>query len=436
MKHLQKKYFNSLSGKITIYFSLGFTLLWLICNTFLFLEFKNTLWTNFDEQMESQARLIANKVNPNPKIVPLPQSDENFIILYEDQYNYLDTLFLPPQEIQDEIYSERNITIEEEDQDGGNIIVVYAKSSTEIEQTIKRLYVLFTTSLCLGFIFALILSSWISKKIISPINQLIKIADSTDLNNNTKLLNVPKSQDEIKELIIAFNRMLLRIKEQSELQNTFFASASHELRTPLSIMQGQLQVLLMSENIKGEAKEIYNDQLREVKRLIRIVNDFLLMSEIFDNKVVISKQEIDILDILSNILSNFKLKADNKNLKYRLSVQPLDASFSINSDYDKIYTICYNLLDNTLKYAQDNTVIKIDVTKKEDGLEIIIENEIRDEISPDISLVKQSFYHSKILNGEGSGLGLWIVNQLSELLNIQFDIFQIDNRFKVILFIK
>ena len=432
IKKQKANFMHSLTGKITIYFTFGFAALWIVCNSLLFYEFKDTLWSNFDQQMLSQAKRVAEDSSYNPKIVPLPQSNENYIVVYESESGYIDSLFAPPADIQESILNSRNATYRSDNENDGVIEVIYSQSAEEVEASIHRLDIIYYVSLVLGILLAFLLSFWVAKKILKPINQLIEVADSTDLKKNPELLETTKSQDELGQLIISFNRMLLRIREQSDLQNTFFASASHELRTPLSIMQGQLQVLIQSEEASAEEQTVYMQQLTEVKRLIRTVNDFLLMSELLNNKTNISDQEIDLVDLLSSILSSYQTKAVDRKLKFKLSFEPIDASFNITSDYDKFYTILSNLIGNAIKYSKENTSILILVKSDLQAIEIKIENIVENTMS-DISSFKKSFYHSKPLQGEGSGLGLWIVNQLCQLLHYHFEISQSDSTFSAII---
>ena len=427
-KRRKANFILSLTGKITIYFTIGFAGLWIVCNSFLFYEFRDTLWNNFDQQMLSQAKGVADNSNYNPKIVPLPQSNENYIVLYETESGYIDSLFAPPTEIQQSILHSRHVTYRGDTDNDGTIEVIYSKSVDEVEASIHRLDIIYYISLCLGIVLAFILSLWVAKKILKPINQLIEVADTTDLRKNPKLLESAQSEDELVQLISSFNRMLRRIREQSELQNTFFASASHELRTPLSIMQGQLQIWIQSKETSSENQTVFVQQLTEVKRLIRTVNDFLLMSELLNNKVNITHQEIDLTDLFSSILYHYQTMANDRQLKLRLSFEPIGANFTTTSDYDKFYTIFSNLVGNAIKYSKENTIISVLVQSDSQSIHLKIENEIENEI-PNMSSLKESFYHSKPLQGEGSGLGLWIVNQLCQLLHCHFHISQSYDKF-------
>lgn len=427
--------YKTLQAKACIYFASGFTLLWIICNVVLYYEFQKTIWSNFDKQMNTQASLILNSTSINPKLVPLPQSGENYMIVYTDFYGSADTLFVPPKKLLDQLQTERHIRFEEEISEG-RLTILYSISSDDVNSSVDRVNYIFILAFIVELTLAVAIGYWLSKRIIKPVKDVIRLADATDLQNNTILIEEPKDKDELKLLITSFNRMLLRIREQSELQKTFFASASHELRTPLSIMQTRLQILLLDKEITSEVKRIYQEQLADVKRMVGMVNDFLLMSELQNGNMHLNTTECDLSDMVTTIILQNKEKKNDRNLNFKISFIPVDESFTVEADKDKLYIILTNLITNSLKYSPMASVIDVTLQKTEENrIAIRIKNNIREGINPDISTVKKSFYHSKPLNGEGSGLGLWIANKLSELNNFNLAISIHDNTFEAILYL-
>lgn len=425
--------YKTLQAKACIYFASGFTLLWVICNIVLYYEFQKTIWDNFDKQMNAQASLILNSTSIDPRLVPLPQIGENFMIVYNDFYGTSDTLFVPPPELLNKLQLERHIHLEAEISEG-KLSIIYSIPSDGIDKSIRKINYIFSLAFIVEIILAVVIGYWLSRKLIRPVKNVIELADSTDLQNNTLLLEEPKGKDELKDLITSFNRMLLRIREQSDLQKTFFASASHELRTPLSIMQTRLQILLLDDETTAEAKKIYEEQLADVKRMVAMVNDFLLMSELQNGDMQVNKTECNLSDIITTIIARNKEQKNNRNLNFKISFIPSDGSFTVNADEDKLYMILHNLITNSLKYSPASSVIEILLQEiKKNHISICVKNDIREGITPEISMLKKSFYHSKPLKGEGSGLGLWIANKLSEISNFNLAVSIKDNTFEATL---
>ncbi len=408
-----------------MYFAIGFLVLWIIVALLLFGSFKKALINSFDEQLKARAFVVAQKTNTQPKIVPLPQGEESFTILYSDT-NGIDTLFAPATvpftypSGSDSIISNKGwhvIRIQQAIESGGSLQVIFALPSASIDSKIKELTKLLLLILPLGFLLALVLSYWLSSKLLKPVNQVIRLANATNINNNIELLPEPESENELKDLVMSFNRMLLRIKEQSGRQTAFFASASHELRTPLTVMQTRLQVLM--KNADTATKNVYAEQLKEVQQLIKMANDFLLLSELRSGNMQVTKTNCNLSDLLTEKIAGYKNKAAKKNILFKISYQTAEETYDVLADENKLQIIIGNLLENAIKYSPQAATIDILLQKHYNNFSVSITNKIREDISPQIADVKNEFYHSKPLHGEGFGLGLWIANQLAAIQDFE-----------------
>lgn len=402
----------TLRKKAAYSYAIAFVVLWGICSTFIFIRFRSEMLKGFDDQMRVKALIVAERTSINPRVVPLPQGEEMFLIIHETEMQR-DLLFSPPAPDDRNIWLQRYVEIEQEDEDG-TIRIVYSLPTTEVDRSIRTLFLIIMIVFIGGLTFSWMLGYWLSGKILKPVRQVIKRANETDILHTTELLEEPHQENELKELIVSFNRMLLRIRTQADQQNAFFASASHELRTPLSVMQTHLQVMLHDSTLTQETKQVYLDQLREVQRMIKMVNDFLLMSELKNGTVKVWRTECDLVTIVMDAFSCRKEKMKERGLQFRISLLPEEALFKVQADGDKLRIILENLIDNAIKYALERSLIQVDLTG-ENGIRVMIRNAVRPDIHPDIHAIANHFYHSKPLQGEGSGLGLWISGQLASL---------------------
>jgi signal transduction histidine kinase len=196
------------------------------------------------------------------------------------------------------------------------------------------------------------------------------------------------------------------------------AAASHELRTPLSVMQTQLQVLLQTVQENNSLTEAYTSQLEEVQKLSKMVNDFLLMSQLQSGRMEAKQMTVDLVALLTQLVERKTMKAVQRQNDFRITFLPEETDFEIIADEEKVEIILINLLDNAVKYAEANSSIQLQIQKDASQVSIQISNAIRADIRPDPVNIKHAFYHSKPLHGEGFGLGLWIANQLAILQNM------------------
>ena len=138
--------------------------------------------------------------------------------------------------------------------------------------------------------------------------------------------------------------------------------------------------------------------------------------------------------MLPAIILQYKQRGIDRALSFKISFTPENETFSVFADEEKLLMILNNLITNSLKYSQENAVIDVLLDKTDTThIAVRIKNKIRKEISPDISAVKQSFYHSRPLHTEGSGLGLWIANRLSEMIGFELSVSITDDVFETIL---
>ncbi len=157
-----------------------------------------------------------------------------------------------------------------------------------------------------------------------------------------------------------------------------------------------------------------------------MVNDFLLLSELRSGLITFSKSETNLSDIISELITKYKSKAITKGLQFKISYHPVDESYDLFADAEKLNIIIGNLLDNAIKYSPEETAIEICIQKnlsmqqsEDTTFAIVIKNKIRKDINPQVSDLKNVFYHSKPLHGEGYGLGLWIANQLAGMQEME-----------------
>ena len=82
-----------------------------------------------------------------------------------------------------------------------------------------------------------------SRRILKPINNVIKTAKSISTDDLSKRIEIPKEEDELQNLTLIINEMLDRLETSFENQTKFVSDASHELRTPLAIIKGYAEII-------------------------------------------------------------------------------------------------------------------------------------------------------------------------------------------------
>ncbi len=420
-KYFTYPFYHSLRFRFGLLFGLLFLLFLLGVIFFLYGNVKTNLEKSFESRLESGANLVLQKTEISPVIIPLPQGEEYFLLTYNNTQK-TDTLFnnLPLSSTQLLAEQHQSATAwrftkaSKTLETNGVITIEYVLSANEFNNSIWQLQLLLFIYVPVAFIISLIAGYFLSGFLLRPISHIIVKARQTDLQNEIRLLDEPKTKDELHHLTVALNRMLERIQKQAQHQNAFFASASHELRTPLSNMLTELQVLQLKD-IPAEMQVVFQNQIAEVQRLNRLVNDFLLLSQLKSGNFLIHIELINVSEICIDSIERLQEKAQQRLQTFKINLQPTDGEFRILADKDQLSIIINNLVDNAIKYGQVSTMININISQSDKNISVQIVNKTDNDIK-NVDECKSEF-HRQGFYKEGFGLGLWIADQLVQKNN-------------------
>ena len=234
---------------------------------------------------------------------------------------------------------------------------------------------------------------------------------ATSVNNRLR-----KRENEIvtlkNEITDAYNKLEAIDKEKSE----FTYKVTHELRSPLSAIQSLLKSI--EEGYAGEISEKARDLvIRSEKRtsfLITLVNGLL---DLIAGKIGKPKEgDIKLIDIniaVKNTLHLMQEKTKAKNLKIIIKTTPEPSYLNIvPDDFDIILT---NLIDNSVKYTEQEGTISINSTITDKEVKLEISDTGIGITTEDLNKIFNEFYRSKnakVAELRGTGLGMSIVKNL------------------------
>ncbi len=231
------------------------------------------------------------------------------------------------------------------------------------------------------------------------------------------------------------NNEKLRIAEQDAIKanrakSDFLANMSHEIRTPLNAVLGMDELILLETKEQKEPTHALIKNVREYASnikdagevLLSVINDILDLTKIESGKMEISPAPYDLHDLLNDIDTMVRIRAEQKGLSYIQKTDP-DIPEHLIGDELRIRQIVINLLSNAIKYT-DSGEVELSVTIKsrsEDTLDLNFS--VRDTgigIKPeDLSHIFGAFerideeHNHRI---EGTGLGLSIVQRMVSLM--------------------
>jgi signal transduction histidine kinase len=263
----------------------------------------------------------------------------------------------------------------------------------------------------ISILVAAILVYLVTGYTLRPIKQIIGVAQRINASKSIERVPVPATNDENRQLAQTINLMLARIENSIKSQTNFFASAAHELKTPLAVMQTELSVMLNSVNDESTAHLLQN-QLNEVQRLDRVIQDFLLISQLKSETLMVRMKEDRLDEALYSSIKRSKYLTRDRKIQLKVTMPDETQHFLCEFDFDKMETVFSNLLENAIKYSVHQSTISIHVFKNE-KLSIVISNPFNGLMS-DVEKLKSEFKKSNELS-TGLGMGLWICDQLMRL---------------------
>ena len=201
---------------------------------------------------------------------------------------------------------------------------------------------------------------------------------------------------EIGILAEANNRMLDRLEEMFEQQKQFSSDVTHELRTPVSVIMAQCQYA---------RKHIHDEK--------EFAEAFSLLSRLDQDRVRIDFEYVDLRDIVEEVCENEKL-SNEKNVRLNLSMEKAEARV----DVGLIMTAIRNLVDNAMKYSEENGAVDITLTKKDGQVKLMVKDYGCGMSENEKKHIFDRFYRAdQARNSEGFGLGLSITARIVEIHN-------------------
>ena len=306
------------------------------------------------------------------------------------------------------------------------LLIVIGVPLEELENKLSAFRLSLYISIPVFMLLSSVFGWFLTKRAYAPVNEMIRNAGLITSGNPGKRLPVNDSGDEISELAKTLNGMIERLQISFQTLKQFTSDASHELRTPLTILKGEIEVTLGRQRSSEEYEKALRNNLVETERLQKIVDGLLTLSQVESGKVLVTKEEIDINDLLTEAVSKIKILASEKKIKIILNLDDSGISrdrISFSGDRNLLLNVFINLLDNSVKYSGPESTITC--TQKTDPAGKFFSVTITDTgigISPeDLETVFDRFTRADLSRSStyntGAGLGLAIARAVIESHN-------------------
>ena len=266
-------------------------------------------------------------------------------------------------------------------------------------------------SFLVGTLAAAILSYWLAKRIVQPLNQMEIIVEQFaggKLDERMSRLAIP----ELDRLAMGFNRMAASLEEVESRRREIIDDLTHELRTPLTIIRGRLEEI--ADGIIVANSQIYCRLIAETKRLQRLLNDLQELSQAEAGSLSLNLQPINLRHILESLVERFSEQLIDSDRSLILNC-PNNLPY-VTADSDRLQQILVNLLSNAIRHTPHGT-ITIESRSDCDRVWISVADTGSGIAAEELPYVFRRFWRSHKTLAEkyrGTGIGLAICKRLVE----------------------
>jgi len=211
----------------------------------------------------------------------------------------------------------------------------------------------------------------------------------------------------------------IEILQKNEIfRKEFLQNLSHEIKTPIFAIQGYVDTLIDGaiDNPAVNSKFLKSTS-RNVDRLVNLLDDLDEISKLESGQQQLNKSSFVIQDLLKDVYESLFMKSKEKNIRAVIK-KGCEFPISVFADKEKIRQVLTNLVDNAIKYSNDNSSIEASFYNV-DGNNVLIE--ISDEgvgiAEEHISRIFERFFRTDLARSRkegGSGLGLAICKHIIE----------------------
>ena len=249
-----------------------------------------------------------------------------------------------------------------------------------------------------------------------PVQQLSAHMKEISPNTLSDSIAIEGGGEEIQELVKSFNQMTEQLDEAFAMQRRFSASAAHELRTPIAVLRTKLDVFKKKKREQREYDELVDTMETYIDRLSSIITDLL---EFAETSELGETENVSLDAVITTVVDDLESVAQNNMVNMQIDVQPKVQSeaqnFIVKGNTNLLYRALYNLVENAIRYNNEEGSVNITLeTRGQEGVIIIADTGVG--IAPEQrELVFEPFYRvnkSRSREFGGAGIGLSLVKTI------------------------
>ena len=259
---------------------------------------------------------------------------------------------------------------------------------------------------------------FLARGIARPLEDLDQAAAAVSSGDLDQQVPAESSITELTNLGTTFNQMTNNLRHSDQVKKTFIADVTHELRNPLTVIKGTVETLedgaLDDEPERGR---LLNSMHQETNRLIRLVNDLLVLTRADASALQLNFQPLDLESLARAQCETLESLASSRGVKLVVTKKGATSGsgFCVLGDPDRLAQVVDNLLDNAIRHAPDNSLVTMELEHLGVNIECTVSDTGTGIPAQHLPFIFERFYRvdaSRDRSSGGSGLGLAIARSL------------------------
>lgn len=261
-----------------------------------------------------------------------------------------------------------------------------------------------TVTLFMGLLFLFARS-----KVIKPTEKIIK--DIRNYKFGKKPTKVEEVDTEFDLIQNEFANLVESLEEEKKEQNRIISSISHDIKTPLTSIIGYSNLIedgdLTKQEIITYNKKIYNKSMH-IKKLLNTFDEYINNH----NNQTLKISEITFKELIDDLNNDYKIELANNNIKFIIDTKLSNEILKV--DVLKLKRVFSNMISNSVRFIENNGIIKIEIYKEESFYKFIISD---NGIGVEKDIINKIFepLFTTDESRKNSGLGLSICKEFIEM---------------------
>jgi two-component system, OmpR family, sensor histidine kinase ArlS len=305
----------------------------------------------------------------------------------------------------------------------GNFVIFISENYQYLQYQSNLLLLILVVALLGGLTAIVFFSRAISNIAYRPVADAIKQVNALEPESLSagQLIDSPRTNDELQDLLDTFNNLLKRFSDTFLIQKNFVNYVSHELKTPLAAISGNMEVFAQKSRTPQEHEQLVKDVVQNVYRIEEILNTLMFISGLKKNPRLDEDLRVD--ETIWNVVDKLSFDYPTSSISVNMQVEPeREEVLTVTGNALPIQLALYNIIENALKFSTGKPV-DILLSERDNMLEMVVQDYGKGIPNDELKYIEQPFFRgSNVQDIKGNGIGLSLAVRVFKQNNINFQI--------------